>query len=87
MSDLPSNTTSKEQRLQFLLAEQAEIQAEIDALHASPTSFQHQRSPVHKQFQPRQRDVPRSVPSSAAAMARHLSSVGHILWSLNLAPL
>lgn len=81
MSGLPIKPAAQDQRLQLLLAQQAEtqarqaeIQAEIAALLPSSTSFQHHRSPIHKQFQQRQRDVPRSVPNNGATMARRLSS-------------
>jgi hypothetical protein len=96
MSDLSINSTAQEQ-LQLLLAEQAqqqarvaEIEAQIAALIPQSTSFQQHRIANHKQYQQHQqhpRDAPRSIPSSGATMARHLSSVGQTVRSFYLARL
>jgi hypothetical protein len=61
--------------LEILLAQQAEIQARIASLQTSSTP--HHRSPIHKQKQHRgSHNVPRSMPSSGATMARNFSAVG-----------
>lgn len=67
------------QRLQHLLAQQAQIQAQIESLTPStapPSSYphhQHHRSPIHK-HQSRRSNVPRSMSSTGApTMARHHS--------------
>ena len=67
------------QRLQQLAAHQAAIQAEIAALSSSaPTpSYQQQQNRVQKHHR-RNNNVPRSMSSSGATMARHLSSVGQL---------
>jgi hypothetical protein len=70
-ASLKINTAlADEQKLQRLLAKQAEIQAEIAALlqvpssTAPPSSNQFHRSPIHKQQQRRQSDAPQSIMKS-----------------------
>jgi hypothetical protein len=69
------------QELQRLLAQQAEIQAEIAALlpssTAPPSSNQFHQSPIHKQQQRRRSSAPRSMSSNGTNMSRHLSQVSY----------
>jgi len=68
-----------ERRLQNLLAQQAEIQAKIASLlprTAPPSSNQFHRSPIHKQQQRRQSNVPRSMSSNGITVSGQLSQVG-----------
>jgi anti-sigma factor RsiW len=74
MADLRLDTSleheEREERLQSLLAKQAEIQAQIASLLPYP-STQHHRTPIHKQHQQRRSNVPRSMSSSGTiTMAR-----------------
>jgi len=72
------NTSAGGDELQQLLLQQAEIQAKIASLLPSTNSSQHYRSPIHKQQQQHRRsNVPRTIPPTGSAMARHLSSVGN----------
>ncbi|KAH8670280.1 hypothetical protein BGZ60DRAFT_32153 [Tricladium varicosporioides] len=77
MSELRITTDiDANQRLQQLQAQQAKIQAEIAAISSSLPSSSHQnhRSPIHKHHQRRSvNNVPRSMSSSGATMARQLS--------------
>lgn len=78
-SQLRLNTSVDQDQLQFLLAQQEQIQAQIASLtsaSASTSSFPHHRSPIYKQQTQRRHNVPRSMSSSGAPMARHPSSVG-----------
>lgn len=78
--DTDINFDQQPQELEILLAQQAEIQARIASLLPSNSSYH--RSPIHKQQQQQQQqrrshnNVPRSMSTSSATMARHLSSVG-----------
>ncbi|TGO30678.1 hypothetical protein BPAE_0004g01370 [Botrytis paeoniae] len=76
-SQLRLNTSVDQDQLQFLLAQQEQIQAQIASLtsgSASTSSFPHHRSPIYKQQTQRRHNVPRSMSSSGAPMARHPSS-------------
>jgi hypothetical protein len=67
-----------ERRLQYLLAQQAEIQAKIASLlprTAPPSTNQFHGSPIHKQQQRRQSNVPRSMSSNGTTVSRQLSQV------------
>lgn len=71
MANLRIDTDNE--RLQILLAKQAELQAEIASLLPSPPSYPHHRTPIHKQqhHHHRRGHVPRSMSSSGAiTMAR-----------------
>ncbi|KAI9648259.1 hypothetical protein NHQ30_002891 [Ciborinia camelliae] len=78
-SHLRLNTSVDQDQLQFLLAQQEQIQAQIASLTSgsssiSPSSFPHHRSPIYKQQTQRRHNVPRSMSSSGAPMARQPSS-------------
>ncbi|ESZ98120.1 hypothetical protein SBOR_1499 [Sclerotinia borealis F-4128] len=79
-SQLRLDTSSVDQdQLQFLLAQQEQIQAQIASLTSgsfstSTSSFPQHRSPIYKQQIHRRRNVPRSMSSSGAPMARQPSS-------------
>lgn len=70
-SSIGASDAINKQKLEKLLVQQAEIQAQIASL--LPSSTHQQRSPIHKQStqQRRKDNVPRTV--SSTAMARHAS--------------
>ncbi|TAQ86737.1 hypothetical protein B7494_g4943 [Chlorociboria aeruginascens] len=75
MANLRTKTSVDEEHLRYLLARQAEIQAEIEAISSSaPPASSFHRSPIHKQLHQRRSHVPRSMSNSGTSMARNLSS-------------
>ncbi|CAD6442173.1 4c868002-c3a2-40c9-8873-7b25acb54c67 [Sclerotinia trifoliorum] len=79
-SQLRLNTSVDQDQLQFLLAQQEQIQAQIASLTSGSSSlsssFPTHRSPIYKQQTQRRHNVPRSMSSSGTSMARHPSSDG-----------
>ncbi|QSZ37583.1 hypothetical protein DSL72_008681 [Monilinia vaccinii-corymbosi] len=78
-SNLRLGPSVNQDQLQFLLAQQEQIQAQIASLTSGSTStpsssFPHHRSPIYKQQTHRRHNVPRSMSSSGAPMARQPSS-------------
>jgi hypothetical protein len=81
-ANLKINTApDDEKELQRLLAQQAEIQAEITALLPSsttlPSSSQFHRSPMYKQQRRRQSNTPQTMSGNRTTISRHLSQVGY----------
>ncbi|PQE16921.1 key lime pathogenicity protein [Rutstroemia sp. NJR-2017a BBW] len=76
-SNIRINSSADQETLQFLLAQQEHIQAQIASLTSSTTSatsFPQHRSPIYKQQPYRRNNVPRSMSSSGAPMSRQQSS-------------
>lgn len=80
MADLRIDTSlDNDERLQILLAKQAEIQAQIATLLPSPSN-QHHRTPIHKQHQQRRSyNVSRSMSTSGTINMARNHSVGQPL--------